>query len=204
MSKSDNFLSLWCLYSRRGQLWPSQIVDDVMTTEEHNWEQFTAMVRRYKDTVQRIARIFYPPDTYRFKALECDLTTYLWMDYRQLPEDAVIHDERAWINTIVYRRASIFVRDEQSYQSQLVYDADLSNVADTDTDPHVTRMYRLIDRLDSEDQDVVTMYIGKIPIRDIAIAFGMSQAGVYRRIRRIVAELCRLNTLIGDEDDAAY
>lgn len=172
-----------------------------MRTDRHSMKRFTAVVRSNEDAIKRIGALFYPPDTYCYKALVSDLTTYLWLVYRDLPEGFVIHNECAWIFTVLYRHASSLVRQERNRQARLVYDADITNIADVDTNQSLTRLYRLIDKLEGEDEEIITLYLGKVPVREIAARYDMSPLKIYRRINSIGIKLRRLNAIMEDEDE---
>ena len=173
-----------------------------MSKEKYTFEQFTALVRKHEETINRLSAYFYMPNSYLFYEMRTFLTTYLWEVYSQLPTDVVIFNEKGWVFTILYRQAVKHARDERHYQSHLVYGADLSGYVDNDdADPRVTRLYHLIGRLDEEDRDIITMYLDRVPVAQIARTQGKSTIYIYRRIKKIVEILRRLNQDIGDDED---
>ena len=173
-----------------------------MDSEDKNIERFRALVEKYKVTISQVAKCFYAPGSYLFHELECDLITYLWRVYRDRPDNIVVFWERRWVHKLLYRHALNVLRDESHYQGRYVYGADLSELVDTSTDdPLVNRLYRLIAKLDADDQDLIMRYIAKEPLMLIAEERGKSVVTVYRQIARIRDELCRLNAEIDDDDD---
>lgn len=174
-----------------------------MSSVEDRFDCFKALVRKHEGTIRRISASFYPVGSYDYQELVCDLTTYLWQVFRQLPPDTVINDEHAWVFVILHSRALNLVRAEKGRRSQLVYDADLTSlVDDAVSPPYVGRLYRLIAQLDDEDREIILMYVDNVPIKQIALNKDMSYLKAYRRIVRIQNKLCELNSIIDDDDDA--
>ena len=175
-----------------------------MNEEEHDLRRITAMLRKHKGTIYRVAAMHCncTQESYRYREMVCDLTTYLWEVYSGLPEGAVIFREQAWVFTILMRYAMMMARQEEQHQQRLEYDADLSHLADAaDADPLVMRMYHLIDQLDPDDRDLVNMYLDKVPVWEIAAIRHTSMSYVYRRINMLVDKLRQLNKQLGDDWD---
>ena len=173
-----------------------------MAAEKDNYERFVAMLRKHRDTIELVGRVFYPTGDYNYLELVCDLTTFLWAVCNEMPTNAVIFNEKAWVYSLLYRKASNLVRNESRRQRHFEYEADLSEmVCDSGEDPRVRRMYRLIDRLALEDREIVLMYIDKVPVNRIALTKGKSPWAVYRIIEKAVNELRRLDAELDDDDD---
>ena len=153
-------------------------------------------------TISQVAVAFYSPGSYLFHELTCDLITYLWLVWRDLPADVVIIHERQWVYTLLYRRALNLVRDERRYQQHYVYGADLSYLTDTDTgDPLANRLYHLIAKLGDDDRKLIMRYIAKVPVWQIAKELGESARSVHRHLSKIRDELRRLDAVTEEEDD---
>lgn len=168
-----------------------------MTARKNNQERFSTIVHRYENMVKNIGANFYHPDTYLFRQIIVDLTTYLWLVFRNLPPGAVIHNEKAWIYTILYRKALNLVRSEKRYQQHLVYGSDLTTLPDNGSqDPMVGKLYNAIDKLNDSDRELILMYIDQIPIKEIAIHYDKSQHHVRRRIEKIKKTLRNINSQI--------
>lgn len=168
-----------------------------MTERQDQQERFSTIVHRYENMVKNIGANFYHPDTYLFRQIVVDLTTYLWLVFRNLPPGAVIHNEKAWIYTILYRKALNLVRSEKRYQQHLVYGSDLTTLPDNGSqDPMVSRLYNAIDKLNDSDRELILMYIDQIPIKEIAIHYDKSQHHVRRRIEKIKKTLRNINSQI--------
>lgn len=168
-----------------------------MTARQDQQERFSTIVHRYETMVKNIGANFYHPDTYLFRQIIVDLTTYLWLVFRDLPPDTVIRNEKAWIYTILYREALNLVRNEKRYQQHLVYDSDLTTLPDNgDQDPMVSRLYNAIDKLNDSDRELILMYIDQIPIKEIASHYNKSQHHVRRRIEKIKRTLRDINNQI--------
>lgn len=173
-----------------------------MTAEKDNYERFVAMLHKHRGTIELISKMFYPACDYSYREMVCDLTTFLWEVWCELPSDAVIYNERAWVYTLLYRKATNLMREEGRRQHHFDYDADLSEVVyDDGDDPLIRRMYRLIGRLDRKDRELVMMVIDRIPIRQIAHNKGKSPWNIYRRLEKIVGLLRQYNVVFDDEDD---
>ena len=172
-----------------------------MTDEQYCWEQFTAMVRRHEKTIHKIGALHYAPGSYGYSEMVCDLTTHLWLAYRDLPEGTVNRDEEAWVFTVVYRKALNLARNEHRRQQHFVYGADLTGLADTDDrDPYVDRFYHLVERLDSADQELITMYLDGKSTKELAKSLNTRQLTVQRRIAKIRETIEKLNKTIKEDD----
>ena len=172
-----------------------------MSDKNYTLEQFTALIRKNEETIKRISASFHIPGTPQFREMMSDLTTYLWSVYSKMPPDIVIYKERQWVYTILYRKASNIVRNEKRHQSHLEYDFDFSNYSYSDEDQQlVSRMYRLINHLEQDDREIITMYLDKVPVRQIAIVKNKHVIYIYRRINKIIETLRCLNEEIDDDD----
>lgn len=173
-----------------------------MTADRYSKERFTALAREHETTIEVIAAIFHHPASYAFHAMVCDLTTFLWRVSCALPDDKVIRDKPAWVYTILYRKAVNLNRNEDRRQRRMVYGADLSNIADgSGLDPHVARLYYLIDRLSDGDKELVMQYLSEGSTRRVAAATGLKQLVVRRRLAKICEKLRRLNESLGYDND---
>lgn len=162
-----------------------------------------ATVRKHKSTIMSIAAIFYRPGSYGFNAMVCDLSTYLWQVLASVPPKWNVDDEPGWVYTVLYRKAYKLSRDEHHYQSRLVYDVDLSNVAYGDHgDLLLEKMYYLICRLDEEEQEMITQYFKYGNMMKMSKAMGLGYLKVVRRMSDIRNKLVRLNNMLGDDFDS--
>lgn len=164
-------------------------------------ERIMAVVRSQKVAIMSIAAAFYRPGSYCFDAMVCDLSTYLWQVLVSLPPEQDITSEEAWVYTVLYRKAHNLLRNESRYQRRLVYDADLSNVANDDPDRLIDKMYYLIRQLDEEEQEMITLYLKHGNMMKMANAMGASYIKVVRRLSGIFDKLARLNEALGDDFD---
>ena len=172
-----------------------------MPNETVNPEHFMAVVRSHRGTIMGIAAAFYRPGSYCFDAMVCDLSTYLWQVLVSLPPEQDITNEEAWVYTVLYRKAHNLLRNESRYQRRLVYGADLSNVANDDTERLIDKMYYLVRRLDEEEQEMITLYLKHGNMMKMANAMGAGYIKVVRRLSAIVDKLARLNEALGDDFD---
>ncbi len=165
-----------------------------MAIDSNTYKRFKAIVHKYERTIKVISLHFYCPGTYNFHALQCDLTTYLWLISRTLPPDSHALESQAWVHTTLYHKALNLVRDEQRYQKKLDYNADLSTLADEENgNPYVTRLRHLIDRLDEQDQFIILLYLDRVPVKKIARLIGKTTSRTYQILNNIEDKLCNLN-----------
>ena len=173
-----------------------------MATDRENRDAFAAMARKHETTIRRIGATFYKVGSYNYDELVNDLTTYLWMALSKLPPDAVIHDEHAWVYVILHRHALDHVRNERTYHRRLLYGADLSVLADDfESDPFVSRLYRLIDELDEDDKEIILLFIDHVSIKQIGLQKGMDYLSAHRRLVRIYKKLRKLDKIIDNDID---
>lgn len=172
---------------------------------EDRLDFFKALVREHEGTIRRICASFYPVGSYDYLGLACDLTTYLWRVCLDLPPDAVIRDEHAWVFKVLHHYALGMVRNESRRQQRLVYGADLTGVVDeVESDPLVDRLYRSINNLDDDDREIVLMYVDNVPIKQIALVKDMSYHRAYRRIAGILNKIRQINSTLDDDDDDTF
>lgn len=176
-----------------------------MSSQKNDSKRFAALVRKHEKTIQKISASYYVLGSYSYHELANDLTTYLWQVFRDLPAETVIDDENAWVFVVLSRHARDLVRNERTYQSKLVYGANLTGLADDSaTSSDISRLYRLIKELDKDDREEILMYIDKVPIKQIAVARGKKYLNTYRNIARIRKKLSKLNTIVPDEDEICW
>ena len=113
--------------------------------------------------------------------------------------------DESWLpsHSAVYRKAYRLLRDENRHQNHLVYDVDLSNVADdTDTGQLVNKMYYLIHHLDEQEQTMVALYLKYGTMLKMSKVMGVSYIKVARLMSRIFDKLVQLNAELGDDFDS--
>lgn len=165
-----------------------------MTGHDDSRELFDAIVRRHEGTIKKIGALFYMPGSYHYDELVCDLTTYLWLVFYNLPRGIVISHEHAWVYSILYRKALNIIRDEDRRQAHFDYTANLTNHANPDdTEDLYSKLYKLISHLDDYDQELIMMYIDHNSVKDIAAIMGKSYLHTLRRINKIKTKLHQLN-----------
>ena len=174
-----------------------------MTNDQDSFARMEATVRKYRMDIMGIAAAFHRPGCFRFNAMVCDLSTYLWQVFSSLPPDMTIDNEQAWVYTLLHRKAHKLSRDEERYQSHLEYDADLSNVAyDDSSERLIDKMYYLIRQLDEEEQETVALYLKHGNMLKMAQIMDVSYIKVARRMADIRNKLVRLNAMMGDDFDS--
>ena len=173
-----------------------------MSVNDHSYEEYKAFLQQHKGTIVQVAALFYNPENYCYHEMVCDLITYLWELYCEMTPKMGIRDESAWVYTVVYRKALNLHRGESRRQGHYVYDADLSNLADDrEHNHHIDRLYHLIDLLDNDDQDLVFMYLNKVPTSHIANFYGTSPLNIRRRLKKICDKLRHLDSTVDEDDD---
>ena len=146
--------------------------------------------------------LFYSPDNHRYHDMVCDLSTYLWKVYCDIPPKLDYLAESAWVYTVIYHKALVLHRSECRRQSHMVYDVDLTNLADDKEHNYYTdRLYRLIDMLDGRDRDLVLMYLDKVPTSKMADFYGTTVITIRRRLKKICAKLRHLDSIVDDDND---
>lgn len=168
-----------------------------MASERNSPERFKKIVHKHTNTIKAIAANFYAPDTYQFNELVTDLTTHLWLLYRDVLPEKEIHAENALVYSVLRNKAINIVRDEQRYQKHFIYNTDLSELSDSpDTPEHhpdTEQFYRLITRLDEKDQEMIYMYLDGIPIKEIADLNNKSLLHTYQHLHYLRKKLRTMN-----------
>ena len=173
-----------------------------MSVKDYSYEECKAFLERHEGIIIQIATLFYSPDNYGYHEMVCDLSTYLWKIYCEIPPNLDLHDESAWVYTVIYHKALVLHRGESRRQRHLVYSADLSNLADDKEYNHYAdRLYRLIDMLDGRDRHMVLMYLDKVPTSQIADYYGTTAITIRRRLKKICDMLRHLDSIVDDDND---
>ena len=158
--------------------------------------QYLAVVRMYEDTIRMVGGRFYPEGGYQYRALLCDLTTHLWEVYPKKPSDMDEEGEKAWVYVVLYNKALNLVRNDQLHNSVIKYCGTLPDIAVEDGSPLLERLYELIELLDDDDRKVLQGYLERRTIAEIAEAVEVSEASVFRQMKKIRATLRELNSRI--------
>ena len=162
-----------------------------------------AVVSKHEDVIRLVVSGFYPPGCYLFNEMVCDLTTFLWLLYRDMPADAVVFREQKWVYSVLHRHALNRIRDDARYQQRFVYGVDLTGMpGDEGVDPLVKRLYYLVSHIDDDDdRELIMMYLACEPVKNIALYRGRSETYIYRRIKKICYKLRQLDQELDDGDD---
>lgn len=174
-----------------------------MASERNSPERFKKIVHKHTNTIKAIAANFYVPNTYQFNELVTDLTTHLWLLYRDVLPEKEIYAENALVYSVLRNKALNIVRNEQRYQKHFIYNIDLSELSDNpdsldslDTPEHhpdTEQFYRLITRLDEKDQEMIYMYLDGIPIKEIADLNNKSLLHTYQHLHYLRKKLRTMN-----------
>ena len=164
-----------------------------MSIDESLINQYIALARKYEDTAKMVARRFCHGDIYEYESLLCSLTTHLWKVYLQLPADLNDSEERAWVYSVLRNKACELIRQEQRRNSHIEYREQLPDIAEEDDGDCIKRLYELIEMLDSDDQEVLAMYLDGKTMAEMGRALGGSEQRAIRRMKKIREKLRELN-----------
>lgn len=157
-------------------------------------QDYLDLVRRYENTLKRVARHFYPTEGHQYEVLLNDLASYLWEAFPNIPPHLNEQDERAWVYTMLHNKANNLVRNAQVHYSHIYYRANLPDLADESTEnPLVTRLYELVEKLEEKDRQLVMLYLDSTPFKEMSMILGQSEPTLLRRMRKIKATLIQLN-----------
>ena len=76
-----------------------------MSVKEHSYEECKAFLQRHSGVITQISMLFYSPDNHRYHDMVCDLSTYLWKVYCDIPPKLDYLAESAWVYTVIYHKA---------------------------------------------------------------------------------------------------
>ena len=180
---SDTFLTFFRLIGRKGHIMPFN---------DSQKEQFKDLACKYEDTAKAVAKRYCREGSFEYKSLLCTLITHLWETYSKLPAELDVQEE-VWIYSVLNHKALDLMRKEQSILSRIEYRETLPDVADEEDQVYINRLYKLIDMLDINDQEVLYMYLDDISLEEIGSALGGSRQRAIRRLRSIRQKLRELN-----------
>lgn len=101
------------------------------------------------------------------------------------------------IGTWVYRTALNTARQQWRWQRRqpqtVLLDPELCNcLADAGSDPRVSQMYELIDRLHSEEKQVMALYLAGLKTKEMAEILSLTESVVRQRIHRTITKLKKM------------
>ena len=173
-----------------------------MMEHDSSYKRFQTLVRKHELTIKKKCGLFHPSGSYGYKSMVCDLTTYLWLVYRDLPPNKKIHNEEAWVFVVLLRKANNLYRNEKRYQDHLTAELVLNDmdIPQPERDPMVERLYSLIRHLDDDEQEMILLYLDHYNMVQIAEITNQSYLNTVRRKGRIRKKLRLLNQQLDEED----
>ena len=164
-----------------------------MPIDESTDSQYLALARKYEDTAKMVARHYCHRDGYEYESLLCALTTHLWKTFPLLPADLDDSEKRAWVYSVLSNKACDMIRQEQRLHSHITFCDRLPDMAEEDDESYVKRLYELIEMLDINDKEVLSMYLEGKTMAEIGKSLGGSEQRALRRMKKIREKLRELN-----------
>jgi len=101
---------------------------------------------------------------------------------------------RSQIGTWVYRTALNTARQQWRWQRRqpqtVLLDPELCNrLADEGSDPRVSQIYDLIERMHGEEKQIIAMYLADFKTKEIAEILSLTESAVRQRIHRSITKL---------------
>lgn len=154
-------------------------------------DDFLKMLNLSQGTIFRLCMLHTDrrPDSINdlYQAVVCNL----WASYPKFRSDS---KSNTWVYRVALNTARKHLRNQKHAPQFVQLDGCLcENIACSDSNPMVERLYQLIDFLDEDDKAVVTLYLDQVPLREIASILGTTETAVKHRMQRIKSKLKKMN-----------
>ena len=173
-----------------------------MKHDETDLEQlYKEMMEECNATVAHLCRAYYPLDDYLYHDLYAEVILHLW-------EALPFFRQQSSLSTWACHVALNVAREHYRRQTRRPQTVSLDSLPEafhpsTDDDSErgemLRHLYRLIDRLPPEKREVLSLYLDRKPLREIAEILGITPSSVSTQITRIKQTLIKMHENETDE-----
>lgn len=161
------------------------------STEEQR--RFLAMLGECQSVIFNICLLFTNRQYDSVQDMYQDIVYNLWKAW---PSFRKRSSEATWVYSIALKTAVQAQRDSTKRPVLFaINDKILETLADEDANLRYDKLYKLIDRLDSEEKKLIFLYIDRHPLKEIADILGISEDAVKQRILRLKNKLQKMKNL---------
>lgn len=153
--------------------------------------EFMEMLHQCRGVLLKVCMAFTDRKTESIRDLYQDIVYNLWLGY---PEFQGRSSVKTWAFGVAMNTVKMRHRYRKRQPRFVEWDeVQLERVADTGGDPMVEDLYRLIDRLDEKDRELLLLYLDGVPQKDIAQIFHRTETVINQKISRLKKKLKRMH-----------
>lgn len=149
-------------------------------------EKFLEIADRYKEVIARVCSV-YASAAAPFADLYQEVMVNLWLGLESWRGEAKMS---TWIYRLAINTCITWQRHNRRHSATVAID-DVFEFPDISEDKTgaIQELYALINRLDSFDKALITLWLDEKPYEEIAQVLGISKTNVATRLSRIRAKL---------------
>ncbi|HPW67465.1 MAG TPA: sigma-70 family RNA polymerase sigma factor [Salinivirgaceae bacterium] len=155
--------------------------------------EFEKMISENRSLILRICRFYNAwNEKEAIEDLYQEIVLNLWEGYPKF-----INNQRCkpstWLYRVALNTALLQKRNERKITYIPLNNQTLSETCSDDNDLQINVLYRLIEKLNSEDKTIIYLYLDDLSHKEIAEILGISETNVGTKIHRIKSKLKKLN-----------
>ena len=152
------------------------------------------MLDRCEGILFKICRSYVGRSRDRINDLHQEIVYNLWRGYRHFRDES---KETTWVWRVATNTAVDHYRRRRQELPRVELHAGLyDTLVDEPPDGLLERLYELIDMLDPQERKLADLYLGEVPIKEMAVILQCSENVVNNRIYRLKQRLKELNEMV--------
>lgn len=154
-------------------------------------KKFMAMLGRCEGLIYRVCQIYAAHSHESIEDLYQEIVCNLWDGYQRFRNEST---ESTWVWQVAVNTAVSIARHEQHMPQMVEIPEDFyDTLADEQPNELLERLYELIDLLDEDERQLMSLYLSDATTAEMATALSCPQRTVERRINRLKQRLRELN-----------
>ncbi|HOG18825.1 MAG TPA: sigma-70 family RNA polymerase sigma factor [Salinivirgaceae bacterium] len=155
--------------------------------------EFEKMISENRSLILRICRFYNAwNEKEAIEDLYQEIVLNLWKGYLKF-----INNQRCkpstWLYRVALNTALLQKRNERKITYVPLNNQTLSETRGDGNDLQINVLYKLIEKLNSEDKTIIYLYLDDLSHKEIAEILGISETNVGTKIHRIKSKLKKLN-----------
>ncbi len=161
-----------------------------MMSDKQLQADFLELVNRCRGSIIRVCLIYTDRRPENVKDLFQDIVYDLWRGFPQLRDRSKAH---SWVYSSALNTARMHHRTRQRQPDFVeLDDATINSYIEQGLDEPTEILYRLIGLLDKDDQELILLYIDRVPQKKIAHIYHTTVLNINKRISRIKKKLKKM------------
>ena len=161
-----------------------------MTRDEQLQADFRSLLNRCRGSLIRLCLIHTDRQSDNVNDLFQDIAYNLWVSFPKLRDS---DSGNSWVYGVALNVVRMHHRSRRCLPDFVDIDNTMiEKLVDAGKDELIETLYRLIDRLDKDDKDLLFLYIDGVPQKEIANIYHISEANVNQKINRLKKKLKKI------------